>query len=164
MNNNESIVINEMISYYANDPRRINHFLKVYSFSKSIGELENLDEETQYILEISAIMHDIGIKISEEKYNSSAGNYQEIEGPPVARKMLEKLGFDEKIIERVCFLIGHHHTYSKIDSIDYQILVEADFLVNIYEDEIKQDSIISIKDKYFKTKSGTNFLEKLYLS
>lgn len=164
MNNNESIVINEMISYYANDPRRINHFLKVYSFSKSIGELENLDEETQYILEISAIMHDIGIKISEEKYNSSAGNYQEIEGPPVARKMLEKLGFDEKIIERVCFLIGHHHTYSKIDSIDYQILVEADFLVNIYEDEIKQDSIISIKDKYFKTKSGTNFLEKLYMS
>lgn len=164
MNNKTSIVINEMIGYYANDPRRINHFLKVYSFSKSIGELEKLDEETQYILEIAAIMHDIGIKISEEKYNSSAGNYQEIEGPPVARKMLEGLGFNEKIIDRVCFLIGHHHTYGKIDNIDYQILVEADFLVNIYEDEIKQDSIISIKDKYFTTKAGTNFLEKLYLS
>ena len=109
-------------------------------------------------------MHDIGIKISEEKYNSSAGNYQEIEGPPVARKMLEGLDFDEKIIDRVCFLIGHHHTYSKIDNIDYQILVEADFLVNIYEDEIKHDSIVSIKNKYFKTKAGTNFLEKLYLS
>ena len=126
--------------------------------------LEKLDEETQYILEIAAIMHDIGIKISEEKYNSSAGNYQEIEGPPVARKMLEGLDFDEKIIDRVCFLIGHHHTYSKIDNIDYQILVEADFLVNIYEDEIKHDSIVSIKNKYFKTKAGTNFLEKLYLS
>ena len=149
MNNNTSIIINEMIAYYANDPRRINHFLKVYSFSKSIGELEKLDEETQYILEIAAIMHDIGIKISEEKYNSSAGNYQEIEGPPVARKMLEGLDFDEKIIDRVCFLIGHHHTYSKIDNIDYQILVEADFLVNIYEDEIKNDSIVSIKNKYF---------------
>ena len=157
MNNNTSIIINEMIAYYANDPRRINHFLKVYSFSKSIGELEKLDEETQY-------MHDIGIKISEEKHNSSAGNYQEIEGPPVARKMLEGLDFDEKIIDRVCFLIGHHHTYSKIDNIDYQILVEADFLVNIYEDEIKHDSIVSIKNKYFKTKAGTNFLEKLYLS
>ena len=53
---------------------------------------------------------------------------------------------------------------SKIDNIDYQILVEADFLVNIYEDEIKYDSIVSIKDKYFKTKAGINFLEKLYLS
>mgnify|MGYP003168269951 CR=1 FL=1 len=164
MKKNTSIIINEMISYYANDPRRVNHFLKVYSFSKSIGELEKLDEEMQYILEIAAIMHDIGIKISEEKYNSSAGNYQEIEGPPVAREMLEMLGFDEKIIERVCFLIGHHHTYSKIDNIDYQILIEADFLVNIYEDEIKYDSIVSIKDKYFKTKAGINFLEKLYLS
>ena len=164
MKKNTSIIINEMISYYANDPRRFNHFLKVYSFSKSIGELEKLDEEMQYILEIAAIMHDIGIKISEEKYNSSAGNYQEIEGPPVAREMLEMLGFDEKIIERVCFLIGHHHTYSKIDNIDYQILIEADFLVNIYEDEIKYDSIVSIKDKYFKTKAGINFLEKLYLS
>ena len=164
MNNNTSIIINEMIAYYANDPRRINHFLKVYSFSKSIGELEKLDEETQYILEIAAIMHDIGIKISEEKHNSSAGNYQEIEGPPVARKMLEGLDFDEKIIDRVCFLIGHHHTYSKIDNIAYQILVEADFLVNIYEHEIKHDSIVSIKNKYFKTKAGTNFLEKLYLS
>lgn len=164
MSNKTSIVINEMIGYYANDPRRVNHFLKVYSFSKSIGELEKLDEETQYILEIAAIMHDIGIKISEEKYNSSAGNYQEIEGPPVAREMLEKLGFHEKIIDRVCFLIGHHHTYSKIDNIDYQILIEADFLVNIYEDEIKYDSIVSIKNKYFKTKAGINFLEKLYLS
>ncbi len=164
MNTKTSVVINEMIDYYANDPRRINHFLKVYSFSKAIGELENLDEETQYILEIAAIMHDVGIKISEEKYNSSAGNYQEIEGPPIAQKMLEGLCVDEKIIDRVCFLIAHHHTYSKIDNIDYQILVEADFLVNIYEDEIKQERIISIKDKYFKTKSGINFLEKLYLS
>jgi hypothetical protein len=108
-------------------------------------------------------MHDIGIKISEEKYNSSAGNYQEIEGPPVAREMLSKFEFDEKFIERVCYLIGHHHTYSKIDGIDYQILIEADFLVNIYEDEIKIPQIESIKDKYFKTKSGTEFLTNLYM-
>jgi hypothetical protein len=60
-------------------------------------------------------------------------------------------------------LIGHHHTYSKIDGIDYQILIEADFLVNIYEDEIKIPQIESIKNKYFKTKSGTEFLNSLYL-
>lgn len=158
-----STIINEMISYYSKDPRRVNHFLKVYSFSKSIGELERIDEDTQNILEVAAVMHDIGIKISEEKYNSSAGNYQEIEGPPVAREMLLKLNFDEKFIDRVCYLIGHHHTYNKIDGIDYQILIEADFLVNIYEDEIKVIQIQSIKEKYFKTKSGTEFLINLYL-
>ena len=163
MKEKTSIIINEMIIYYAKDPRRVNHFLKVFSFAKSIGELEKLNEETQDILEVAAIMHDIGIKISEEKYNSSAGTYQEIEGPPIAKEMLLKFKFDEKFIERVCYLIGHHHTYSKIDGIDYQILIEADFLVNIYEDEIEIPQIESIKDKYFKTKAGTEFLTNLYL-
>ena len=152
-----------MISYYAKDPRRVNHFLKVFSFAKSIGELERLNEETQDILEVASIMHDIGIKISEEKYNSCAGNYQEIEGPPIAREMLLKFKFDEKFIDRVCYLIGHHHTYSKIDGIDYQILIEADFLVNIYEDEIKSSQIESVKEKHFKTKVGIEFLTNLYL-
>lgn len=158
-----SIIIDEMIKYYSKDPRRVNHFLKVFSFAKSIGELEDLDKDTQDILEVAAVMHDIGIKISEEKYNSSAGNYQEIEGPPVAREMLLKLNFNEEFIERVCYLIGNHHTYSKIDGIDYQILIEADFLVNIYEDEIEIPQIESIKEKYFKTKAGTEFLINLYL-
>jgi HD superfamily phosphodiesterase len=158
-----SIIINEMIRYYSKDPRRVNHFLKVYSFAKSIGELEELNEETQHILEVAAVMHDIGIKVSEEKYNSSAGNYQEIEGPPVAKEILLKFNFEEKFTERVCYLIGNHHTYSNIDGADYQILIEADFLVNIYEDEIKIPQIESIKDKYFKTKTGIEFLTNLYL-
>lgn len=83
-----SDVIIEMIKYYANDARRVNHFMKVYSFAKSIGELEKIDKKEQEILEIAAVVHDIGIKISEEKYNSSAGKYQEIEGPKVAEEML----------------------------------------------------------------------------
>lgn len=163
MKENISVIINEMIKYYEGDPRRVNHFLKVFSFAKSIGELENLDKDIQEVLEVTAVMHDIGIKISEEKYNSAAGNYQELEGPPIAKEMLSKLNYDEKFIERVCYLIGHHHTYGKIDGIDYQILVEADFLVNIYEDEIKVPQIQSIKEKYFKTESGKNFLTRLYL-
>ena len=163
MNGSISVIINEMIRYYSGDPRRVNHFLKVFSFAKAIGELENLDKDEQDILEVAAVMHDIGIKVSEEKYKSSAGNYQEIEGPPVAREMLSQLNFDEKFIDRVCYLIGHHHTYGEIDGIDYQILIEADFLVNIYEDEIKDIQIRSIKEKYFKTKAGTQFLTDLYL-
>ena len=78
-------------------------------------------------------------------------------------EMLTKLNFSKDIIDRVCFLIGHHHTYSNIEGIDYQILVEADFLVNIFEDEINKDSIKSIKEKIFKTKSGIKILNDLYL-
>ncbi|QNU67546.1 HD domain-containing protein [Ruminiclostridium herbifermentans] len=160
----KSELISEMVKYYAGDIKRINHFMKVYSFAKTIGEMEGLDNEKQDILEVAAIVHDIGIKVSEQKYNSSAGKYQELEGPPIAKKLLERLEFDDLLVDRVCFLVGHHHTYTAIDDIDFQILVEADFLINVHEDEISKDSVLSLKDKYFKTKTGKNYLDLMYLN
>lgn len=155
-------VIEEMIVYYAGDVKRIQHFIKVYGFAKTIGEQEKIPKAKQEILEIAAIVHDIGIKISEEKYHSSAGRYQEIEGPAEAEKLLLNLELDENLIARVSFLVGHHHTYQDIDDLDYQILIEADFLVNIAEDDMKPETINKIKDSYFKTKTGILFLENMY--
>lgn len=158
-----SRLILEMIDYYQGDPKRIQHFLKVYAYAKTIGEQEGLDEQTQYVLETAAITHDIGIKVSEEKYQSSAGKYQEIEGPAVAERMLGKLKYEEKVIERVCYLIGHHHTYDQIDGIDYQILVEADFLVNLAEEQSKCETIKEVRNRIFSTKTGTSMLNKIFL-
>lgn len=155
-------VISKMIEYYSGDPRRVSHFLKVYSFAKTIGEREQLDEKTQEILEIAAATHDIGIKISEQKYNSSAGKYQEIEGPAEAEKMLTALDIDHNIIDRVMYLIAHHHTYTNIDGIDYRILIEADFLVNAYEDNLSADAIKNVREKIFRTKSGIEFLNNIF--
>lgn len=157
-------VLLKMIDYFNTDVRRINHALKVLTFSKSIGELEGLEEHNLFILELSAILHDIGIKVSERKYNSSAGNYQEIEGPAVANELLNDFNIQQETLDRILFLIGHHHTYSKIDSLDFQILVEADFLVNIFEDNLATNSILNIKTKYFKTKTGIKLLESMYLT
>lgn len=158
-----SKVIDAMIEYYSGDPRRIQHFIKVHGFAKAIGELEELPVKQQEILEVAAIVHDIGIKVSEEKYQSSAGNYQQIEGPPVARELLFRLGYDNELIERVCYLVAHHHTYHDIEGMDYQILVEADFLVNISEDHMKLHQIESIRDKIFRTRAGSIFLSRMYL-
>ncbi|AGK95196.1 HD domain-containing protein [Clostridium pasteurianum] len=155
-------IIESMINYFGNDVSRINHALKVHGLSQNIGNLERLDDDKQFILEISAVLHDIGIKISEKKYNSSSGKYQELEGPKVAKEILEKFNLDSKILNRILYIIGNHHTYSKIDDIDFQILVESDFLVNIFEDNVKKDSIEVIKDKYFKTTYGTRYLNSMY--
>jgi len=160
---NIGIVINAMINYYAGDVKRINHFLKVFGFAKAIGQAEGLDSNTQKIVETAALTHDIGIKNSERKFNSSNGKNQEKEGPPEAKKLLEELGFDSDIIDRVCWLIAHHHTYINIQEIDYQILVEADFLVNACEDNLSVDSIQSFKNNIFKTKSGIDLLRTIYL-
>lgn len=156
-------LISEMIEYEKGNPRRVQHFLKVHAFSKIIAELEGLDERTRNILEIAAVLHDIGIKPSVKKYDSSAGNYQEIEGPPVARSLLKKYHVSDEIMERVSFLIANHHTYGSIQAIDYQVLIEADFLVNIYEDGMKRSQIESIRDRLFKTKTGIRFLETMFL-
>ena len=146
------------------DVRRINHFLKVYGYAKMIGECENLDDSMQEILEVTAVLHDVGIKVAEQKYNSSAGHYQQLEGPPVAKKILDELGYPDDFVERVMYLIAHHHTYINIDGMDYQILVEADFLVNADEDRLSSDAIENFKEKIFKTTTGIAVLENNYLN
>lgn len=155
-------VTTAMIDYYQGQPKRIQHFLKVHAYAKLIGEQEGLDKEILDILEVAALTHDIGIKISEEKYNSSAGKYQEVEGPAVAQQMLEDLQYDKAKTDRVCYLIGHHHTYDQIDGIDYQILVEADFLVNLAEEQSSRETIESVKGKIFKTKTGIWLINKIF--
>jgi HD superfamily phosphodiesterase len=155
-------LVKAMIEYNKGDVLRINHLLKVYAFAKAIGEMENLDAETQKILEIAAITHDIGIRNSERNYKKSTGAYQQIEGPPEARILLNDLGISSSIIERVCYLIAHHHTYLEHGDIDYQILIEADFLVNAHEDNMTREAILSVEKKVFKTKTGKEFLHNLF--
>lgn len=118
----------------------------------------------QEILEVTAVLHDVGIKVAEQKYNSSAGHYQQLEGPPVAKKILDELGYPDDFVERVMYLIAHHHTYTNIDGMDYQILVEADFLVNADEDRLSSDAIENFKEKIFKTTTGIAVLENNYLN
>ena len=153
----------EMINYYSGDPRRIQHFIKVHSFAKLIGTLEQLEDSTLFTLETAALVHDIGIKLCEEKYGDCNGKLQEKEGPAVAKEMLEGLGFDQAVIERVCYLVGHHHTYSNIDGVDYQILVEADFLVNLYEDNLSKSACETTLNKIFKTASGSALCKNMFL-
>lgn len=157
-----SSLIDEMIAYDKGDPRRIQHFIKVHNFARTIGQLEGLDDDTLYILESAAVVHDIGIHVCEEKYGSCEGKLQEKEGPALAKEMLERLGYEHEVIDRVCYLVGHHHTYTNIDDVDYQILVEADFLVNLYEDEVSLDAVRKAYQNIFKTESGRKICRNMF--
>ncbi len=155
-------VLSKMVVYFGDDTLRVNHALKVYSFARNIAILEDLPEQQLRIVEIAALLHDIGIKECENKYNSSAGNYQELEGPPVAKKLLEEFCLHSENLERICLLIGNHHSYEKINGMDFQILVEADFLVNIFEDKYASNQIEVLKNKYFKTRTGIKYVNEMY--
>lgn len=152
----------DMIAYYDGDPKRIQHFTKVHSYARLIGIGEELDDASLFILEAAAYTHDIGIRVAEEKYGRCDGKLQEQEGPIIAQKMLSQLGFENYIVERICFLIGHHHTYDNIDGLDYQILVEADFLVNLYEDDAGNRAIDKAYKRIFKTETGKKIYRLMF--
>lgn len=152
----------DMIAYYDGDPKRIQHFTKVHSYARLIGIGEELDDASLFILEAAAYTHDIGIRVAEEKYGRCDGKIQEQEGPIIAQKMLSQQGFENYIVERICFLIGHHHTYDNIDGLDYQILVEADFLVNLYEDDAGNRAIDKAYKRIFKTETGKKIFRLMF--
>lgn len=153
----------EMINLYSGDSKRIQHFCKVYSYAKLIGEMEKVDQDTLFILETAALTHDIEIHLCEEKYGDCNGKLQEKEGPAIAKRMLSELGFGDDVSDRVQYLIAHHHTYTDIDGIDYQILVEADFLVNMYEDNLSKDAIEAAYNTIFRTESGKRICKEMFL-
>lgn len=144
----------DMHKFDTGSPERIQHFTKVHSFAKQIGKQEQLDDETLFTLELTAILHDIGIKVAEEIHGFSNGKLQEELGPDVAKELLAPYDIKEEIIDRVCYLIANHHTYSKIEGLDFRILVEADFLVNLYENGVDEKGVLSAYKKMFITDSG----------
>lgn len=149
-----------MTRYDGGDVPRIQHFVKVHNFAAAIAALEGLDEPTTFVLEAAAILHDIGIHPSERLYGDCSGKHQEELGPAEARRLMGEVGgYTEAQIERVCFLIAHHHTYTGVDAPDWQILLEADFLVNSFEDHLNEEAIRHFEEKVFKTASGRCLLE-----
>ena len=155
-------LLQAMIQYDGGDPLRIQHFMKVWGFARLIGRLEGLDEETQEILETAAIVHDIGIREAERKYGRADGKLQEQEGPPLANKMLAQLGFPEKLVERVAWLVGRHHTYTDVEGLDYRILLEADFLVNLYEENAPETAVKAALEQIFRTQAGRTLCRTMF--
>jgi hypothetical protein len=129
----KSAAIEGMKSHFATE-RFIEHTLKVLDQAEKIAEGEGIrDGFTRSVIALASIYHDIGIPESLKKYSSSDAPYQEKEGPPVARELMARIGVRPDILERVCYIVGAHHTKEKVDGIDFQTIWEADFIVNIEE-------------------------------
>lgn len=159
---NDELII-KMTEFNAGDPKRIQHFIKVYEFAHVIGVKEHLEEQQLRILDMAAIMHDIGIRPSEEKYGRCDGKLQEQEGPVYAREMLAEFPeVSEDETNRICYLIAHHHTYDNVDGMDYRILLEADFLVNAMEDNLDKEAIITVRNKVFETVTGLYLINTMF--
>ncbi|MCD8343140.1 MAG: HD domain-containing protein [Oscillospiraceae bacterium] len=157
-----SRAIEKMISFYNGNVHDIEHFLKVWGYARTIGKLEGLDAGTLETLELAAIAHDIACPLCREKYGNTAGEHQQTEGVPLTREFYADFALPTEQLERICYLVGHHHTFSNIDGDDYQILVEADFLVNASESHMSRQSIENFCNKVFRTAAGLRLLAEIY--
>ena len=72
----------------------------------------------------------------------------------LVRSFLADTGMTEALIARVAYLVGHHHTLQNICGMDYQILIEADYIANASENGYGKESIVHFLDTIMKTASG----------
>jgi HD superfamily phosphodiesterase len=151
-----------MVEYLEGDGRRIEHARRVTAFAEQL----NLAEKGDYDIIIAAgLLHDIGIHEAERKYRSNAGKYQEIEGPPIARLILKQIGMPGDQIEEICQIIAHHHTPGKINTVNFKVLYDSDWLVNLGDefDTSDKSKLAGLIEKVFLTQSGKNMARKIYL-
>ena len=155
-------LIEEMKKVFGADQNRINHALAVLNYAEKILPVEGGDA---LVVTAAAILHDIGIQEAERKYGSSAGKYQEIEGPPIATKILKKYNLDETTIEHICRIIANHHSAKNIDTPEFRIIWDADWLVNIPRDfpDADKAKLQNIINKVFKTPTGRKMAVELLL-
>ena len=124
-------VVKLMVDYFGTDFRRITHALEVLGHAEII--MGNGDDCDYEVLVASALLHDIGIKQSEEALGYNNGKTQEEYGPPVAEKLLKSINFSPEKTRKVCQIIGNHHSRSRYDYVELKILKEADRIVNRIE-------------------------------
>jgi len=156
-------LMNAMTAYFGQDTKRINHAFNVTNYAERLLEQEGGDYE---IVIAAAVLHDIGIHEAERKYNSSSGKYQQIEGPPVAREILQRLELDPAWIDQVCNIIAYHHSVGPMrDNRNFRILYDADWLVNLPDeyDIHNRDKLKTAIDNIFLTHSGRSMAKHIYL-
>jgi hypothetical protein len=155
--------IRGMKEYFRNE-RYINHTLKVLDQAERIMQGEKIGWDfLKSVITLSCIYHDIGIPEAVKKYSSSDAPYQEKEGPPLARELMNGIGVRRDVLERVCFIVGAHHTKGEVDGIDFQIVWESDFIVNLDEKNIvlKQGELRTALEENTVTGTGRSLASEL---
>lgn len=155
-------LIKELEGYFGSDTKRINHAKKVMGYADEILKKE---QASWHIVIPASLLHDVGIKVAEEKYGSNTGDLQEKDGPAIARRILLRLGISKERIDEICEIIAFHHSPGKINTQNFKVLYDADWLVNLKDEVDTKDKsrLKEIISKVFLTPTGKELAEKIYL-
>ncbi len=151
-----------MVQYFGEDQRRINHALQVSCYAEEL--LAYIDADSVITL-TSAYLHDIGIPEAERKHGSCAGNWQELEGPPIAREILSGLGAGDALTAQVAEIVANHHTRNGVNSPEFRVIWDADALVNFAEvlPQKSEEQIESILQDHMETEAGFRIARRIFI-
>ena len=166
LDKNDSILcdklIEEMKEVFQSDTKRIEHALAVLDYAEQIQAVEGGDP---LVVKAAAILHDIGIREAQRKHGSSAGKYQEMEGPPIAEQILRKYDIDADKIEYIGKIIANHHSDRELDTTAFRIVWDADRIVNLNEEhgDLDKEKIERVLARVFKTEKGKALARLLFI-
>ena len=135
-----------MKTFYRGDADQVQHFVRVYTLAKTIGELEKLDDDEQEYLELAAVVHNVG------------GD----DPIPQVRDILKSCGIEDEVNMHVCHIVGNMENYDHISSLDHQIFIEARMIVEFKERGTSSDEIVRFAEKRFITNYGRMFLKRAF--
>ena len=147
------------------DQEPVAHAQEVLAAAEELLKLEPAD---WHIVLPAALLHDVGLKAAEQKHGSSEPRWQELEGPPLARAILLKLGFQMKDIEEICDIVAHHHSPEapgRRDNPNFRAVYDADSLVNLRKlarGKSREELAAMIRDR-FLTETGRRLAAQRYL-
>ena len=136
----------KMKTYHHGDAGKIQHFVRVYTLAKTIGELERLSDEEQEYLELAAVVH----------------NVEGDDPVPTVRDILKSCGVEDDVNMHVCHIVENMDNYDHVGSLDHQIFIEARSIVEFKENETSADEIVSFAEKRFITNYGRMFLKRAF--
>ena len=155
-------LIGRMQEVFGDDQRRVEHAHKVLAYALAILDQQPADPLT---VKAAAILHDIGIPEAERQHGSSAGRYQEMTGPPIARSILAAEGVAEGAIDHICRIIGSHHSAKDIDTPEFRVVWDADWLTNIPDQypDAGPEKLEQLVTDVFKTERGRVLARRQFL-
>ena len=154
----------EVVEYFAStDYSQIGHTEAVHNFAQLLGKLEAYDDRRQAMIEISALLHDIGCPNAKEKYGNTNAPNQEKEGKPKAAEILAKYELKAEDKALIAEAVGCHHHIKQLQEMGFELLAEADLIVNLLEGYYKMEQAQNLYETCVSSARGKELFKNMFL-
>ena len=153
-----------VIEYFASkDMSQITHTLCVHEYTRLIALREGYKTHKVLLLELAALLHDIGCPRSKELYGNCLPVNQERIGAEIVSEWMPAYGkLAPKEIDWLVKVVGTHHQLPMAKEYGFEALFEADLIVNLMEGYYPKEKAALYEKNMVRTASGKALFELFF--